>query len=149
MEIERKFLVNKAKWELVNKPAPNRIVQAYLVRTPEKTIRIRVKGEKGFLTIKGPTVGISRSEFEYEIPLNEANELIEQFADKVIEKYRYEITVGNHLWEVDEFHGKLEGLMIAEIELTSEEETFEKPDWVTEDVSLDQQYFNSNLVERC
>lgn len=149
MEIERKFLVNKEKWELVNKSAPKRIVQAYLVRTPEKTIRVRIKDEKGFLTIKGPTVGISRSEFEYEIPLNEANELIEQFADKIIEKYRFEITIGNHLWEVDEFHGKLEGLMIAEIELTSEEETFEKPDWVTEDVSLDQQYFNSNLVERC
>ncbi len=149
MEIERKFLVNKEKWELVNKPAPKRIVQAYLVRTPEKTIRVRVKGEKGFLTIKGPTVGISRSEFEYEIPLNEANQLIEQFADKIIEKNRFEIAVGNHLWEVDEFHGKLEGLMIAEIELTSEDEAFGKPDWVTEDVSLDQQYFNSNLVERC
>ena len=91
MEIERKFLVNKEKWELVNKSAPNRIVQAYLVRTPEKTIRVRIKDEKGFLTIKGPTVGISRSEFEYEIPLNEANELIEQFADKIIEKYRFEI----------------------------------------------------------
>ena len=149
MEIERKFLVNKEKWELVNKSAPNRIVQAYLVRTPEKTIRVRVKDEKGFLTIKGPTVGISRSEFEYEIPLNEANELIEQFADKIIEKFRFEITVGNHLWEVDEFHGKLEGLLLAEIELTSEDEAFEKPDWVMEDVSMDQQYFNSNLVERC
>lgn len=149
MEIERKFLVNKEKWELVNKPKPKRIVQAYLVRLPEKTIRVRVKGDKGFLTIKGPTIGISRSEFEYEIPLNEANELIEQFADKIIEKYRYEIAVGDHLWEVDEFHGKLVGLMIAEIELTSEDETFEKPDWVTEDVSMDQQYFNSNLVERC
>ena len=149
MEIERKFLVNKEKWELVSKPSPKRIVQAYLVRTPEKTIRVRIKDEKGFLTIKGPTVGISRSEFEYEIPLNEANELIEQFADKIIEKYRFEITIGNHLWEVDEFHGKLEGLMIAEIELTSEDEAFEKPDWVTEDVSMDQQYFNSNLVERC
>ena len=149
MEIERKFLVDKEKWELVSKPKPKRIVQAYLVRLPEKTIRVRIKDEKGFLTIKGPTVGISRSEFEYEIPLNEANELIEQFADKIIEKYRYEIAVGNHLWEVDEFHGKLEGLMIAEIELTSEDEAFGKPDWVTEDVSLDQQYFNSNLVERC
>jgi CYTH domain-containing protein len=149
MEIERKFLVNKEKWELVSKPKPKRIVQSYLVRTPEKTIRVRVKGEKGFLTIKGPTVGISRSEFEYEIPLNEANDLIEQFADKVIEKYRYEITIGNHVWEIDEFHGKLEGLMIAEIELTTEDEAFEKPDWITEDVSLDQQYFNSNLIERC
>ena len=149
MEIERKFLVDKAKWAKVNKSIPQRIVQAYLVRTIEKTIRVRVKGKKGFLTIKGPTIGITRSEFEYEIPLNEADELIEQFADKIIEKDRYEITVGNHLWEVDEFHGKLEGLMLAEIELTSENEEFEIPDWVTEDVSIDEQYFNSNLVERC
>jgi CYTH domain-containing protein len=149
MEIERKFLVDKAKWAKVNKSIPQRIVQAYLVRTIEKTIRVRVKGKKGFLTIKGPTIGITRSEFEYEIPLNEADELIEQFADKIIEKHRYEITVGNHLWEVDEFHGKLEGLMLAEIELTSENEEFEIPDWVTEDVSIDEQYFNSNLVERC
>lgn len=149
MEIERKFLVDKEKWELVSKPKPKRIVQAYLVRLPEKTIRVRLKDEKGFLTIKGPTVGISRSEFEFEIPLNEAIELIEQFADKIIEKYRFEIAVGNHLWEVDEFHGKLEGLMIAEIELTSENEYFVKPKWALEDVSMDQQYFNSNLVERC
>lgn len=149
MEIERKFLVDKEKWATVNKPAPKQITQAYLLNSPEKTIRVRIKGPKGFITIKGATVGISRSEFEYEIPLDDAQQLIAQFAEKVIEKQRYEIMVGEHLWEIDEFHGKLEGLLIAEIELSSEDEAFEKPDWVTKDVSMDQQYFNSNLIKQC
>lgn len=149
MEIERKFLVNKEKWGAVDKPAPKQIVQAYLVSTPEKTIRVRIKGAKGFLTIKGATVGISRSEFEYEIPLEDAKQLIAQFAEKVIDKHRYEISVGNHVWEIDEFHGKLEGLVIAEIELDSEDEQFEKPVWVTEDVSTDPSYYNAKLIEKC
>lgn len=148
MEIERKFLVDHEKWEKLEKPSPKHIIQAYLVSSPEKTIRVRTKETKGYLTIKGPTVGISRSEFEYEIPLEDAKQLIAQFAEKTIEKYRYEIKFGNHLWEVDEFQGKLAGLIIAEIELEAENEQFEKPDWVTEDVSMDQQYFNSNLVEK-
>lgn len=149
MEIERKFLVNKEKWAMVSKPASNHIVQAYLVRGAEKTVRVRIKGTKGFLTIKGPTVGITRSEYEYEIPMKDAQALIEKFAEKTIEKNRFEIMVGDHLWEIDEFLGKLEGLILAEIELGSEEELFELPFWVNEDVSMDPQYFNSNLVERC
>lgn len=149
MEIERKFLIDHEKWALVEKPEPKHIVQAYLYSSPAKTIRVRTKGSKGFLTIKGATVGISRSEFEYEIPLDEAKQLINQFAEKVIDKHRYEITVGKHLWEIDEFHGKLEGLILAEIELDSEDEIFEKPDWATEDVSLDVQYYNAKLIEKC
>jgi CYTH domain-containing protein len=149
MEIERKFLVDKLEWEKVTKPVPKKIVQAYILNSPEKTVRVRIKGFKGYLTIKGATNGISRSEFEYEIPLAEAQEMIDLFAEKTIEKMRYEIQVGKHLWEIDEFHGKLEGLLIAEIELTYEDETFMKPDWATEDVSMDHLYFNSNLVERC
>lgn len=149
MEIERKFLVNKAKWAEVNKPLPKQIIQAYLLNSPEKTIRVRVKGPKGFITIKGATVGISRSEFEYEIPLDDARQLIAQFAEKVIEKQRYEIMVGDHLWEIDEFHGKLEGLLIAEIELKNEDELFEVPFWVEKDVSLEPQYYNSNLIKQC
>lgn len=149
MEIERKFLVDKLEWEKVTKPLPKRIVQAYILNTPEKTVRVRIKGEKGYLTIKGATVGISRSEFEYEIPLIEAQEMIDLFAEKVIEKFRYEITVGKHLWEIDQFLGKLEGLLIAEIELTSEEEQFEKPIWALDDVSTDINYFNAKLIERC
>ena len=149
MEIERKFLVDKKIWDLVEKPKPKKIIQAYLFRSPEKTIRVRTKGNKGFLTIKGKTTGISRSEFEYEIPLKEAEQLISEFADKVILKNRYEIKVGDHLWEIDEFHGKLDGLLIAEIELTSENEYFVKPIWALEDVSTDINYFNAKLIERC
>ncbi len=149
MEIERKFLVDKKAWELVEKPIPKKIIQAYLFRSPEKTIRVRIKGNKGFLTIKGKTTGISRSEFEYEIPFAEAEQLISEFADKTILKNRYEIKVGNHLWEIDEFHGKLEGLLLAEIELSDEAEEFELPTWATSDVSTDENYYNSKLIERC
>ena len=148
MEIERKFLVDKVLWVLQAKPEGQKIKQAYLANSPEKTIRVRTKGTKGFLTIKGPTVGISRAEYEYEIPVHEAEELIQQFAVKYIEKTRYEITVGKHMWEVDEFGGKLAGLMLAEIELTAEDELFERPDWVTLEVSEDVNYFNSNLIQR-
>ena len=149
MEIERKFLVDKKIWGLVEKPKPKKIIQAYLFRSPEKTIRVRTKGDKGFLTIKGKTTGISRSEFEYEIPLEEAEQLISEFADKVILKNRYEIKVGDHLWEIDEFHGNLEGLLLAEIELSFESEAFELPSWATTDVSANVNYYNSQLIERC
>jgi adenylate cyclase len=149
MEIERKFLLDLAAWEAVEKPAPTRIVQAYLQRSVEKTIRVRVNGSTGWLTIKGKTTGISRNEFEYEIPLDEANELITLFAEKTIEKFRYEITVGKHRWEVDEFLGKLKGLFIAEIELDSEDEVFERPNWIAKEVSDDERYFNAVLIERC
>jgi adenylate cyclase len=148
MEIERKFLVDKVLWALQAKPAGQKIIQAYLVNTPEKTIRVRTKGAKGFLTIKGPTIGISRAEYEYEIPVHEAEELIQQFAVQYIEKMRYEINVGKHVWEVDEFYGKHAGLMLAEIELTAEDELFERPEWVTIEVSEDVNYFNSNLIQR-
>jgi len=148
MEIERKFLVKEQLWEAIEKPSPSRIVQAYIANSAEKTVRVRIKGTKGFLTIKGPTQGISRSEFEYEIPLKDAEELISTFAEKVIEKFRYEISFKNHLWEVDVFTGKLEGLYLAEIELSSEEEHFELPDWVGEEVSTDPNYYNSNLINK-
>ena len=148
MEIERKFLVDKTLWKKLLKPSPSRIVQAYLVNSAEKTIRIRIKEKKGYLTIKGPTHGISRAEFEYEIPIKDAEELISTFAEKVIEKFRYEISFKNHLWEVDVFTGKLDGLYLAEIELSSEEEHFELPDWVGEEVSTDPNYYNSNLINK-
>ena len=148
MEIERKFLVKEQLWQGIEKPSPSRIVQAYLVNSAEKTVRIRIKGTKGFLTIKGPTQGISRAEFEYEIPLKDADDLISTFAEKVIEKFRYEISFKNHLWEVDVFTGKLEGLYLAEIELNSEDEHFELPDWVGEEVSTDPNYYNSNLINK-
>jgi CYTH domain-containing protein len=149
MEIERKFLIHRQLWDAVIKPSPKKIVQAYLVSTAEKTIRIRIKGDKGFITIKGPTKGISRSEFEYEIPLIDAEALISQFAEKVINKERYEIYFDEKLWEIDVFHGKLEGLILAEIELESEDETFSVPEWIGKEVSHDVEYYNARLVEKC
>lgn len=149
MEIERKFLVDSDKWEDLKKPVPTKIIQAYLHNDPKKTVRVRIKGEKGYLTIKGETLGISRKEYEYEIPLMDAEEMILQFADKIIEKDRYEMEVANHIWEIDVFHGKLSGLILAELELKSENEEFMKPLWVTRDVSTDENYFNAKLVNKC
>lgn len=148
-EIEYKFLVNTDKWEQVKKPEPVRIVQGFIHREPECVVRVRIKGEKGYLTIKGKSEGIRRTEFEYEIPLDEAEAMLKQFTDRYIDKFRYHIEVGNHTWEVDVFHGKLNGLILAELEVESEEEAFVRPDWVTEDVSTNPEYFNAVLIERC
>lgn len=148
-EIERKYSVDHAKWNLVEKPIPHFIVQSYLSKTADCTVRLRIKDEKGFLTIKGKTSGISRSEFEYEIPLSDAKEMINSFTEKKLVKFRYNILYGNHIWEVDVFQGKLEGLIVAEIELSSEDEIFELPDWVIEDVSDNVEFYNSRLIDRC
>ena len=148
-EIERKFTVNIQKWNELEKPEPIEIAQSYLSINPDCTVRVRIKGKKGFLTIKGKTIGISRSEFEYEIPLEEAQQMIETLSTKTLSKFRYEIQIDNHLWEVDVFHGKLDGLIIAEIELSNENELFTKPEWVIEDVSDNIEYYNSRLIERC
>lgn len=148
MEIERKFLVDAARWAQVEKPQPKRIRQGYLSRSEASTVRVRTKSDKGYLTIKGATTGISREEFEYEIPLADANALLDQFIDKSIDKQRYEIQVGAHCWEVDVFSGALAPLILAEIELSSEDESFERPDWVSEEVSHDPAYFNARLIDR-
>lgn len=148
-EIERKYLVNTALWSKFSKPDPKVIKQGYLLANIEKTVRVRIKGDKGFLTIKGATQGISRTEFEYEIPVAEANQLLDQFTDKYIDKLRYEVRIGNHVWEVDEFQGKLAPLIVAEIELQHEDETFELPEWVTQEVSDDPSFYNANLINRC
>lgn len=149
MEIERKFLVHRSLWEKLEKPAPVKIVQAYLSDDENCTVRVRTKGDKGYVTIKGKTKGISRSEYEYSIPLAEAEQMISEFCTKKLEKERYEIASGKHVWEVDVFHGKLASLIIAEIELASEDETFEKPEWIAEEVSHDPQYYNSKLIGKC
>ncbi len=148
-EIERKFTVALEKWNKIEKPEPIQIAQSYLSTNPDCTVRVRIKGKKGFLTIKGKTIGISRSEFEYEIPLEEAEQMISSLAQKTLSKLRYEIKVDNHLWEVDVFKGKLDGLIIAEIELSNENEQFTKPEWVIEDVSDNIEYYNSRLIEKC
>lgn len=148
-EIEYKFLVDKAQWQALEKPEPQLILQSYLHNSRELTVRVRIKGNKGFLTVKGATSGVTRTEFEYEIPKEDAEEMVSTFALPHIRKHRYEIPFGDHLWEVDVFEGALQGLVLAEIELTSEDEAFEKPEWITEDVSTDPAYYNAVLIQKC
>lgn len=146
-EIERKFLVLREKWEACEKPEGLRCRQTYLSTQPGKTIRVRTMGKKAWLTIKGPQVGISRPEFEYEIPVDEAEEMLELFGEKEIDKIRYFIPMGDKTWEVDVFLKDNEGLIVAEIELADETDDFERPDWVGEEVSGDMRYTNSNLQD--
>lgn len=146
MEIERKFLVNLERWKQVDKPKGKEIIQAYLTNEIEKSIRIRVKDNQAFITVKGKQQGISRQEFEYEIPVSDAKEMIRLFANSTIEKTRYEIPTNEHIWEVDVFEGKLRGLVLAEIELTNENDLFDLPDWVGREVSTDPSYLNANLI---
>lgn len=146
LEIERKFLVKNSDFK--NEVfSVKRISQGYLSKDPDRTIRIRIKNDQGFITIKGKTseTGMSRFEWEKSIDLAEAKILLSMCHFGIIEKNRYEIKIGNHLYEVDEFFGANEGLIVAEIELTSEEETFEKPDWLGQEVTLDHRYANSSL----
>ena len=146
IEIERKFLMNPEKWEHLEKPLGEFYRQGYLSTDPTKTIRVRQTSKQGFLTIKGISVGATRKEYEYEIPLEEAKELLDQFSVAELSKIRYKISIGNHVWEVDEFSGKNAGLIVAEIELTSEDEDFEIPDWIGREVTGAEKYYNSNLV---
>lgn len=148
-EIEYKFLVDHEVWEQCEKPEPEEIIQAYIARTETATIRVRTKGTKAYVTLKSKTVGRTRSEFEYEIPLEEACEMMSLFTDRSLRKYRYTLEFKGRFWEVDVFKDSLEGLIIAELEVESEEESFDLPEWVTVDVSDDPQYFNSVLIEKC
>ncbi|MBP6732337.1 MAG: CYTH domain-containing protein [Chitinophagales bacterium] len=145
LEIERKFLVDKAKWLALDKPKPAFFRQGYLLTDPLKTIRVRQTDDAGFITIKGLSVGATREEFEYKIPKAEAGELLDKFAVAGLTKHRYKIEFKNKLWEVDEFLGDNQGLIVAEIELVSETEKFELPDWITREVTAEQKYYNSNL----
>ncbi len=149
MEIERKFLVDPKEWEKFPKPEPEKIQQGYLTNTPEITVRLRVKGSSGYLTIKGATQGISREEFEYEIPVSDVNDMVQIFHTPLLSKLRYRIFHEHHMWEIDVFEGKLEGLILAEIELESENEKFGLPSFVGKEVSEDPKYFNSNLIKNC
>lgn len=148
LEIERKFLVNSNVFK--NEATKNtRIVQAYLSSHPERSVRVRIKGEKGILTIKGKgnAIGVSRFEWEKEIPLPEAEALLPLCEEGSIHKTRYEIPVNSHVFEVDEFYDENEGLIIAEIELQNENETFEKPTWLGKEVTGDNRYYNSQLIK--
>ncbi len=145
-EIERKFLVTSEQFK-TEAFQQNRIVQGYLSSVPERTVRIRIKGEKGFLTIKGKgnASGMSRLEWEKEISFAEAEALLQLCEKGVIDKVRYEIKKGNHVFEVDVFSGENEGLILAEIELNSETESFEKPNWLGEEVTNSERYYNAYL----
>ena len=146
LEIERKFLVNSNVF-LNQFKTKNRIVQGYLSSVPERTVRVRIKGKKGFLTIKGKgnESGLSRMEWEKEIDLQEAEMLMQICESGVIDKTRYEVEIGNHIIEVDVFEGENKGLIIAEIELQSENESFEKPDWLGKEVTGNDKYYNAYL----
>ena len=146
-EIERKFLVVGDFKQYAKKS--EHIVQGYLNSTPERTVRVRIKDDKGYMTVKGISSqsGVSRFEWEKEIPVNEARELINICEPGVIDKVRHLVDVGEHIFEVDEFYGDNEGLVLAEIELSAEDEEFAKPDWLGEEVTGDIRYYNSMLMK--
>ena len=147
VEIERKFLVTDDAWR--NTATGILFRQGYLCTEPERTVRVRLEGDRGKLTIKGKSIGISRSEFEYEIPQQEAVELLDKLCLlPLIEKTRYRVEHAGHWWEVDEFHGDNEGLILAEIELEAEDSEIELPEWVGKEVSGERRYYNACLVEK-
>jgi adenylate cyclase len=147
VEIERKFLVKLNFWNNSAGYEQQLLRQAYLCDDADKTIRVRTAGEKGYLTIKGRAKGITRQEFEYTIPMDEANALIDSFATAVVEKIRYFVPYAGKRWEVDCFKGLNEGLWVAELELASEDEAFAMPPWAGEEVTHDPRYLNARLVK--
>jgi CYTH domain-containing protein len=144
-EIERKFLVVGDDWRRLAEGTMYR--QGYLNSVKERTVRIRTVGDRAFLTVKGITVGSTRVEYEYEIPVADCNAMLDGLAEQpIIEKKRYRIPFGGLTWEIDEFFGENLGLIVAEVELTSEDQRFDKPAWIGEEVGHDPRYFNSNLI---
>lgn len=144
LEIERKFLVRDTSWkDQVRRSIV--IKQGYLSTDPDRTVRVRIKGDRGVLTVKGRSQGVSRAEFEYEIPRADAEAMLLLCEDVPIEKIRHEILVGGKLWELDVFEGENQGLVLAEIELVDEHEAFEVPAWAGQEVSDDVRYYNSFL----
>lgn len=147
LEIERKFLVDKALWNEITKPEPKEIRQGYIFSNPQKAVRVRIANDKAFLTIKGSISETTRLEYEYEIPVNDAMQLLDELSESEVAKKRYEIELDGKVWEIDVFEKLNQGLIVAEIELMSEEEEFAKPIWVREEVTKDKRYLNSNLAE--
>ena len=145
LEIERKFLLKNNSWKAVADDGTV-LKQAYLNTDPERTVRIRIKKDKGYLTIKGKTVKSTRQEFEYEIPFDEANDLLQLCEAPIIEKTRYLVEVNELTWEIDIFEGVNAGLEVAEIELTNEDQQVILPNWIGKEVTDDARYYNSSLV---
>jgi adenylate cyclase len=143
-EIERKFLVKTDRW--VKPDSGNLYRQGYISSTRKHTVRVRVAGDKGILTIKGKSAGFSRAEYEYEIPQSDAEEMLLNLCENLlIEKLRYKIKQDRLTWEVDEFLGENEGLLLAELELETEDQDFEKPEWLGREVTGDYRYYNASL----
>ncbi|BAQ64170.1 CYTH domain-containing protein [Geminocystis sp. NIES-3709] len=146
LEIERKFLVNSTLWQRPNNGILYR--QGYIYTHNGNTVRVRIAGDKGYLTVKGKTQGMTRSEFEYDIPLEEAQEILDTLCDRpLIEKIRYKIKMDQLTWEIDEFLGENQGLILGEIELSSENQEILFPEWIGEEVTQDSRYYNSNLAK--
>jgi len=143
-EIERKFLVRGDAWRALGRAAVFR--QGYLSTVKERTVRIRVVGDQGWITVKGLTVGATRAEFEYAIPVNDAQEMLELCAQPLIEKTRTVVDLGDLQWEIDEFTGPNEGLIVAEVELQRGDQEIDLPDWVGDEVTDDPRYYNANLT---
>jgi len=146
-EIERKFLIASDHW----RPRVERstfLQQGYLLSDAHSSVRVRISGEEAFLNIKSATVGVSRLEFEYPIPLADAQEMLDKLCHHRLEKTRHLLRHEGHLWEIDEFHGANEGLIVAEVELTAVDEAYSLPDWAGEEVSGDIRYYNSRLAEQ-
>ena len=147
-EIERKYLIERKDLSFLQLIEGEKIKQAYIQNENSRTVRVRTKGEKAFLTVKIGNESLSRDEFEYQIPVQDALSMMEILQLKVLSKTRYEINFENHLWEVDVFEGKLDGLIIAEIELKAEDESFITPPWVGTEVTNDSSYLNAKLIEK-
>jgi CYTH domain-containing protein len=143
VEIERKFLVIGDAWRTQTGVA---IGQGYLNRDKNRTVRVRLAGDEAFLTIKGPSLGATRQEFEYPIPMEDALQLLQLCDGPSIRKTRHVVMNDGNRWEVDEFHAENQGLIVAEIELSTEDQTISKPDWIGKEVTDDPRYFNSNLI---
>ena len=143
-EIERKFMVKKGAWR---DEKETKYRQGYLSTVKERTVRVRTIEDKGYITIKGISIGASRMEFEYEIPRQDADALLDICEKPLIEKNRYKVENGGFVWEVDEFFGENQGLIVAELELENEDQYFPRPGWIGEEVTGDPRYFNSNLVK--
>jgi adenylate cyclase len=147
VEIEKKFLLTNDSWrQQTDKRIQFR--QGYLVGSDKASVRIRIEGDRSNINIKGATLGVRRQEFEYPIPVEEAQELLSTLCDKpLIEKTRHYIYAGEHTWEIDEFSGDNDGLIVAEIELKDENDHFNRPDWLGQEVSEDKRYYNSMLIK--
>jgi adenylate cyclase len=144
-EIEKKYLIDHAKWQNTEKPKGEFYRQGYLLAEPKKTIRVRLTEKCGFLTIKGAAVGITTPEFEYEIPTADAKELLDTLCTSELSKIRYKLIYRNKLWEIDEFLGENKGLIVAEIELKSEDEAYDLPDFILQEVTGEKKYYNAQL----